>query len=1170
MALVAVLGLATPVAAQTVPCVDNTAARLGSDKPMGCGGYGGGNAPGQTPSSGGVSQDDGTGIAGQAGAAGGAYSGGGGGGAGVSGGVGGDAFGSASGGGLGGAAGAVPSADGLAGGAGTNGYGGGGGGGGAHGASVSASASNSSGNVILGGAGGAGGAGLSNSGGGGGGAGGYGVAITGSGITYSNAGEIRGGAGGAGGNSQTGSVGEGGWGGNGLFVQDGTGDGITNSGIISGGVGGASGISSSTKAYPEGGDGGNGVVFSNSHGTMLTNSGVISGGTGGANISTGDRWDHLGGDGGAGVLGEGFSVTNSGSITGGNGGNGGGGGYFKNADGGAGISDVGDGTAVTVITNSGTIQGGRGGNGAPLDNPRSVDVSTEPDKGRALPGRGVGDIAGNGGIGITGSSLTIINAAGAAILGGDGGTPLVSSATASWGSEGIAGSSLAVLTAGTISGGAGSDGIRANAISFIGGASYLELRPGFVINGNAVVQAGTGKFGLGGAGSASFDVSSLGVAGSSQQYQNFTAFVKTGSSTWSLTGAPNTLTPWTIEQGVLQISANTSLGVNGETLTFSGTDASLPPTLRFAAPDITVTRDVLLATDGTFDTSGNAATLSGALTGAGGLIKIGAGVLTLEGTSNSYSGDTVVRQGVLMAGATNAFSAVSVHRVESGAEINLAGHDQEVAGVNNAGLIVTNGAGPGTRLTVNGNYVGAGGTLQLNTFLGSDGSPSDQLVINGGTASGSSALLIDNLRGLGAITVANGILVVDAINGGTTLAGSTFALARPVLAGPFEYTLFRGSVDGSNADAWYLRSTIDCSRSSPVAVCAVTPPPPPPCANCAPGTPTPPNYRPETSLDTAAPALALIYGRNLLDTLHERVGEEEDIRGRGDLHRDGLATGGWVRLLGTDGSHRGDPLGVYGAGPQFSYGLVGIQGGQDMIRHEAGDGSRDHAGVTFAVGNAHGDVLHVDGTKGDDDLQAYTLGGYWTHFGAQGWYVDSMVQGTIYDVRTSANRGLEPFRTTAGGIAGSLETGIPVSFASGYFIEPQAQLIYQNINFNSALDNGGRVAFSNVDSMIGRVGARFGRTFAIDGSAAQDRLLTVWIRPNFWHEFRGVPITQFASSDSPVVFRECLGGSWGEINLGVSGQLDRSTTLFLNASYESRFDAGGHAYSGKGGVRLNW
>ncbi|MEI9922877.1 MAG: hypothetical protein WDN50_04330 [Bradyrhizobium sp.] len=231
----------------------------------------------------------------------------------------------------------------------------------------------------------------------------------------------------------------------------------------------------------------------------------------------------------------------------------------------------------------------------------------------------------------------------------------------------------------------------------------------------------------------------------------------------------------------------------------------------------------------------------------------------------------------------------------------------------------------GNLFTVAGNNISfsAGSRVLFNTFLGTDGSPSDRLIISGGTATGNSLLLITNVGGPGALTTGNGILLVDTINGGTTAPGA-FALARPVAEGPYDYTLFRSSVDASNAQAWYLRSTINCTLVSTDPICAV------------PGVgPTPPDFRPETSLYAAIPSMALIYGRTLLDTLHERVGDEEDLRNQ--PRQNGVAPGAWARVIGQHGNNQGDPLGIFGSGPKFDYDIGAFQGGQDLLRREGAD-----------------------------------------------------------------------------------------------------------------------------------------------------------------------------------------------------------------------------------------
>ncbi|RYD44061.1 MAG: autotransporter outer membrane beta-barrel domain-containing protein, partial [Sphingomonadales bacterium] len=139
----------------------------------------------------------------------------------------------------------------------------------------------------------------------------------------------------------------------------------------------------------------------------------------------------------------------------------------------------------------------------------------------------------------------------------------------------------------------------------------------------------------------------------------------------------------------------------------------------------------------------------------------------------------------------------------------------------NAGRIdLTNGGNaPGDSFTVRGDYVGANGLLLIDTVLGNDASLSDKLVIDAGAASGTTGITVLNAGGTGGVTAQNGILVVEAINGGTTASGA-FALNRRVAVGAYEYFLFRGGTTTGTGENWYLRSTL----------------PPPP----TPATPTPP------------------------------------------------------------------------------------------------------------------------------------------------------------------------------------------------------------------------------------------------------------------------------------------------------------------------------------------
>ena len=186
--------------------------------------------------------------------------------------------------------------------------------------------------------------------------------------------------------------------------------------------------------------------------------------------------------------------------------------------------------------------------------------------------------------------------------------------------------------------------------------------------------------------------------------------------------------------------------------------------------------------------------------------------LTLDGGGMAL-GDAGTGTGALTIDATS--TLLAGNGVNAMVRSFIAG---QLVSVTNAGTIdLTNGGSVAANtLTIAGNYIGAGGTLRLNTVLGTDGSPSDKLVIAGAGASaiGSTGVAVVNAGGGGAATVSNGIAVVQATGGATTAAGS-FSLTGTVAAGAFEYMLFRGGIGGANPDNWYLRSAVLVPISPP-------------------------------------------------------------------------------------------------------------------------------------------------------------------------------------------------------------------------------------------------------------------------------------------------------------------------------------------------------------------
>jgi outer membrane autotransporter protein len=479
-------------------------------------------------------------------------------------------------------------------------------------------------------------------------------------------------------------------------------------------------------------------------------------------------------------------------------------------------------------------------------------------------------------------------------------------------------------------------------------------------------------------------------------------------------------------------------------------------------------------------------------------------------------------------------------------------------------------------LTV-GSYSGDG-TLAMNTYIGADDSPSDRLVIDGGVGSGTSALSIQRSAGAGALTVANGILLVSAVNGATTTADA-FHLGNRVIGGPYEYTLQRGGVDGTSPDSWYLRSSIDCrapGAPSPPCERPVPPdlPPGPPGPPAPPPTPIP-NYRPEVSLYAALAPTALNYGRSLLDSLHERVGEQELLRGRTDL--DGTHPGPqgmWARVIHVDGERDGASNGIYGSGPSYDYAFSALQIGLDVYRSAEDEEHGVHAGLYGAAGGSDATPKGVDGTTvGHDRIHGYTVGGYWTRYGeaSRPWYIDAIVQATWYDAEAQSSRwGLPPLRSKGPGYAVSLEGGYPYALGHGWSLEPQAQIDYSWLNLESASDPGARVEFDDTDSLVGRVSGRLSRQWSRGGDPQALLESTGWTRLSVRHEFLGNPRTSFSSATGNIPFRADMGGTWWELELGMTREVARNAFIFGNVGYSEGFDDDRRSWEGKVGVRLNW
>ena len=544
---------------------------------------------------------------------------------------------------------------------------------------------------------------------------------------------------------------------------------------------------------------------------------------------------------------------------------------------------------------------------------------------------------------------------------------------------------------------------------------------------------------------------------------------------------------------------------------------------------------------------------------------------TGNGGNTMYNARNSILQGVVTTPAGNT-SALSLTQ---GTVWTMTGNSKATSVANDASQIIYTAplADPSLlasykTLTVT-NYVGRGGSVALNTYLGADGSPSDRLVIDGGSASGRSGLRITNTTGPGELTTGDGIRVVQAINGGTT-APAAFGLSGPVAAGPYEYLLFRGGVTpGNETTGSCATSPVRSPRNRPARPRPIRPHParcrqiqsrrprfPPVRRRCRPvlrrcrstgrrrwsmpgcrGSPASSAWR------SSAPSTSARASRACLTrtAAFRSPGAAPSARGPSSA-----AAGRW-RRNSTAISSASRPAWI-SARPRSGRAIATISVSSSAMRRPM---------ATCAASRSASAVWPAARCRWMPRASAL----YWTHVGPGGWYLDSVLMHSWLDGEPRSNRGvgldLEGHATTA-----SVEGGYPIWLTDKISLEPQAQLIWQHVAFDPTQDRFSSVIFDADDAWTGRIGARLQGTFQ-DGT-------TTWrpyLKVNLWHGFDATDRTQFSN----VVLPASFGATSLEVGAGVVATLSETISLFAVADYTANVN-GPHRETIEGnlGIRVTW
>lgn len=507
-----------------------------------------------------------------------------------------------------------------------------------------------------------------------------------------------------------------------------------------------------------------------------------------------------------------------------------------------------------------------------------------------------------------------------------------------------------------------------------------------------------------------------------------------------------------------------------------------------------------------FDGAGGVQQMSGP-----GRIDVYAGRTILGGDQSGFSGVTAVQGGALQ---VNGRLGGSVNTSGSG---RLEGNGF-VGPTSNAG-IVSPGASIG-KLTVSGDYVGAGGLLETEAILGGDSSPADLLIITG-NSTGTTRVAVRNLGGRGGLT-SQGIRIVQ-VDGSSP---GVFSLAphyrtrsgQPsVVAGEYLYGLYQGSPADPTDGDWYLRTL----REGPDQEIA---------------------YQPGAAVYEAYPQALIAL--NKLPTLQQRVGnrvwEDRQAGARGDngslapqwIEGQGL----WARVEGSTASIK--PASSTFGIKDYDMDIWRMQFGFDKLMREYEDGGKMLGGINAQIGKGR-TWVHADDGNGYINATGYGLGGTLTWYSPDGVYVDGQAQVMWFDSDLdSRSLGVQAAKGNNGyGFALSVETGKKMALSETWTATPQFQLSYSRNRFD-AFDDAyeARVRSKQAESLLARLGISLDHEVDLSGPSAGSYAARADRR---WHLYGIANLTYEFLGDSSVLvgdtrFNTRQNRLWGELGFGSS------------------------------------
>lgn len=610
-----------------------------------------------------------------------------------------------------------------------------------------------------------------------------------------------------------------------------------------------------------------------------------------------------------------------------------------------------------------------------------------------------------------------------------------------------------------------------------------------------------------------------------------------------------------ISDGTVSIPEGEIFGASGTLINPDGTEKSF--TMRFPLP---ITNAVLKITNGAMEfKSEDLGTIK--LTKATFHLKKDTSLTTPEETTLLSGGTlTLSNTGISLSGTTSVF---------------------EKGTFTNGGIITLANQSYADKLTIEGNYEGKDGVLEVNTkwntpgdYLGTN-SESDLLTITG-DASGNTTVkaiktdgtedVIDGSIGELADRYKRSVPVIKVL--GDDKGTANGEINSTDATKPYAYntrSTFTGTAKTTGAGELQLVSHKDDNGVTEYFWTLTTP------------------NQDKTIITPSVPAYTLVPRQNLelgytmLDTLHQRRGENQTLSwDKQNSYWQDVEKQSWGRVIGKHLKLNGKER--FG----LKTNMYGFQVGHDFDvktkQDDEGKLTRRFTGLYFGALRSHSKfydeyrakngVVIADKLTSRVKTTALNLGVTDTRYNENGTYIDWVGQLSWLNNRYSSVDGTQA-KNHGWGAALSVETGRPYALGKdktnngdSWILEPQAQLIAQYLRLGN-FNDGTRAVSQKGYGLRGRVGFRL----AYNKPNDKQRTRTYYFIGNIWHDFKATGNALIGRDKLTEKFDR----TWWELGLGSQFSLSENTYLYADARYEKSFNSNRHkGYQGTVGVKYSW